>query len=326
MGTRRGFLLTMGAAMAARTELVQAQQAAEPFPNRAVRVIVPYPAGVLLDVIPRWVTQRVSEQWGQPIVVENRPGANGIIGATQVQKSPPDGYTLLVGVHATMAVNPHAYRNLPYDPFRDFMPVACLSAGTYLIVANNNVPVNSLAELVAYAKQQQAGRLDYATYGVASGSHLTGEMLNMAAGIRLNAIHYKASPISDVVSGAIPLSIEPANVAGPFVNTGRLKAIAATSLKRLPAFPSVPTVAETFPNFESMPWFGFFAPAGTPAPIVDKLATDILAVTRSPEMASFQLGLGSMPLPLGPQAFAELIRKDYEAARKVIEANNIRLE
>jgi len=305
--------------------LAQSTVASDSFPNRSVRIILPYPPGTLVDAICRFIGQRLGDKWGQTVVIDNKPGANGSIGTAEAAKSAPNGYTMVLGIHSTMTVNPHVYKKLAYDPLKDFVAVESLTAGAYVIVTHPSLPVDSFQGLINLAKSKP-GAIDYATYGAASGSHLTGEMLNQYADIKIMPVHYKASPINDLVGGNILLSFEPPNLALPFINSGKIKALAVTTLKRLPALPNVPTVSEIYPKFESSPWFGFFAPTGTPKNIIDKISKDVSAIVRSEEMNKFQYSLGATPLLLGPEGLDKLMRQDYEIAKKQVQALNIVLD
>jgi tripartite-type tricarboxylate transporter receptor subunit TctC len=276
------------AAVAGLLALVAGTAAAQTYPSKPVRFIVPYPAGGATDILGRTVGQKLSERWGQPVVVENRAGAGGNLGSDLVAKAAPDGYTIGLGNNATHATNASLYPTMPYDTERDFAPVSLLAAVTNVLVVNPQVRAKTVADLVRIAKAEP-GRLDYASTGSGSAAHLTGELFKTAAGIEMVHVPYRGGPpaVTDLVSGQVKAMFATAPSVLPQIQAGRLTALAVTSARRQPGLPDVPTVAESgFPGFESDAWFAVFAPAGTPAEIVARLNADIRAVLAQPEVVA----------------------------------------
>jgi tripartite-type tricarboxylate transporter receptor subunit TctC len=263
------------AAVAGLLALVAGAAAAQPYPSKPVRFVVPYPAGGATDILGRTVGQKLSERWGQPVVVENRAGAGGNLGSDLVAKAAPDGYTIGLGNNATHATNASLYPTMPYDTEADFAPVSLLAVVTNVLVVNPQVA------------KAEPGRLDYASTGSGSAAHLTGELFKTAAGIEMVHVPYRGGPpaVTDLVSGQVKAMFATAPSVLPQIQAGRLTALAVTSARRQPGLPDVPTVAESgFPGFESDAWFAVFAPAGTPAGIVARLNADIRAVLAEPEV------------------------------------------
>ncbi len=301
-----------------------AQNAAGSYPSKPIRIIVPYAAGTATDAIARQVGLVLSERLKQPVVLDNRAGANGAIGTGEGAKAAPDGYTLTLGVHGPLAMNPHLYRKLPYSP-TDFVGVAGLIQGMYFLTATPSFPVNNLAELLVEAKKRP-GEIDYGTYGVGSGSHLAGESLNMAAGIKLTAIHYKSSPITDLAGGVLKLSFDTYTVAGPFLKDKRAKALAVTSAKRHPAFPDIPAISEFVPNYEVTFWVALMAPKGTPAPIIELLNREVRMALETESVRTSITSTGSLPMVLTPAELDSKVLRDWAAAKKIVEAAKMSLD
>ncbi len=282
------------------------------YPDKPVRLVVPFAAGGTSDVLGRLVGQKLSETLGQPVVVDNRPGANGNIGSDAVAKAAPDGYTLLLAADGTVVINPSLYNNLPFDVERDFAPISRVALVPLILVANPQLKANTVAELIAQSKTG-GKELDFSSAGPGSTGHLAGEMLKSQTGLRMTHIPYRGGgqAITDVISGQVPLLVTALATAGPFLQDGRLKAIAVTSAKRVGSAPQVPTVAEGgVAGFDVSSWYGLLAPAGTPEPILRRLHADIAKIMRMPDVQARMQVLGAEPIGDSPQEFKAVIRAD----------------
>jgi tripartite-type tricarboxylate transporter receptor subunit TctC len=300
--------------------------AQEAWPSRPVRIVVPFAAGGTTDVVARAIGRDLSEIWGQPVVIENRGGAGGNIGADVVAKSPPDGYTLLMTSGSIFTVNPHMYAKMPFDAKKDFSAVTNVASGPQVVVVNPSLPVKTLAEFIAYAKKQPA-RMNFGSAGVGSQVHMAAESFLNAAGIDLAHVPYKGEGPSytDLVSGAIQLMVGNIAAAAPFVGNGRLRALAVTSVVRSPLLPDVPTVAESgLPGFENTGWFGFMVPAGTPQAIVERIHRDTVKVLQTTQMKARLFVQGMTPVGNQPAEFAAAIDKESAYWAKVIERRGLK--
>jgi tripartite-type tricarboxylate transporter receptor subunit TctC len=302
-------------------------QRAEPvreFPAKPVRIIVPYPAGGLGDIFPRALGNGLAEMYGQPVIIDNRPGASQMIGAQLAAKSPPDGYTLFFGSVTSLAINVSAQKNLPYDPLRDFAPVSfCFSTPLYLVVSQA-LPANSVKELIALSKSKPGG-LTFASGGAGSSTHLAAELFRALAGINLVHIPYKGSApaMTDVMAGHVDLMFEGGGI--NYVRDGKVRGLAVTSAKRSVNAPAMPTMQEAgVTGYEAAIWFGIVVPAATPPPIIARLSTDIGKVLNQPQFRERLPALDIAPGP--PQAFGDYIRAEIPKWRKVIETAKITIE
>lgn len=309
--------------------LVAASAAAQSFPNRPVRVIAPFTSGSAIDTLARVIGQRLGDSWGQQMVIDNRVGANGIIGTEAAAKSPADGYTLYFGNLSTLAVNPHLYTKLSYDPIKDFEPVSLTASIPLVLVVHPSLPVKSVKELIALAKAHPA-QLNYASGGIGSGQHLPMELLRVATGIKLVHVPYKGlgPAFNDVLGGQVPMMFSGINSAVPYNKTGRLRILAVASPKRSPALPDVPTVAESggVPGYSFDAWCGYLVPAGTPKDVIAKLHADI---TRTVGVREVQEKLNAVGLELiggTPEEFAALIKTDLARFGKLVKDAAIRAE
>ena len=296
------------------------------FPNRPVRLVVPLPPGGSNDLIARFVAQKFGESWGQPVVVENRPGANTIIGTEQVVKSAPDGHTLLIGVTSTWNINPVIYPKLPYEPARDLAPVTMLGNHALIIAVNPAVPANSLREFVALAKSQP-GKLNYGTPAVAF--HVVVETFSEAAGARFNRVPYKGSvpALAGLLGGDLQFVFVDPPPALPHIRAGKLRALAVTSNRRTSYLPEVPTVAEAgIPGFEAVFWIGLFAPAATPREVVVKLQQEAARAVLGPEGRERMTALGIDPVANSPEEFSAYLKAEGARYAPVIRAANISAE
>jgi tripartite-type tricarboxylate transporter receptor subunit TctC len=300
--------------------------AAEEYPSRPVRIVVPQSAGGVTDVIARAVAQRLSDAWGQPVVVENKAGANYQIGATSVAKAEPDGYMLLVMSEA-FVINPLLSSKLSYDP-KDFSPVTGLISINHALIAHPSLPVSSVKDLIALAKTKP-GEINYATYGLGSTGHLNVEMLQSAAGIRLFPIHYKgATPaLTDVIAGHVPLmSVSVGSVLAPW-RAGQLKLLAVGSPQRLKALPDVPTLAESLPGLRALTWFGLFATGGTPPAILARINGDVQRIVAEPSFhEKFLAPQLFEPMTSTPAAFANFLKGETQKWGKVIRDAHIKVD
>jgi tripartite-type tricarboxylate transporter receptor subunit TctC len=298
------------------------------YPDKSVRVVVPAPPGSAPDFLVRLVGQKLSEAWGQPVVIDNIVGASGNIGTERVAKSAPDGYTLLFNTIGPIAVNVSLFEKLPYDPVKDLAPISLVAKMPNILTVNPGVPVKNLAELIALAKKEP-GRLRYGTAGPGTTQHLSGELLNTLAGIQLVGVPYKSSAqmTTDALGGQIEVLFHNAPVLLPHLKSGGLRGIAITSAKRSPAVPDLPTMAEAgVPGFEITAWFGFMAPRGTPQAIIEKIHTDVARIVASPEIQERILSQASEPVGNSPAEYAAFINAEIAKWRAVIKQANVKAE
>ena len=319
-------LRVAAAALLAVSSLVAAQPAA--FPSRQVTLVVPFPPGGGTDTGARIVAQRLAQKWGQPVVVENKGGAAGQIGADLVAKAKPDGYTLLMGNIGTQSINPSLYAKLPYDPDKAFAPVALVAELPLAMMVHPDVPAKTAEEFVALAKRQP-GRLSYSSSGAGGAPHLAAEMFKEATGTYIVHVPYRGGgpAVSDLIAGHVQLSFMTALEASGHVKAGKLRALAVTSDKRVGALPEVPTLAEkTIPGFNSISWIGVLAPAGTPREVVEKIAADIRDVVGADDVKGRIVELGGVPRATTPAQFAQLIESDRKRYAQVIRERKITLD
>jgi tripartite-type tricarboxylate transporter receptor subunit TctC len=295
------------------------------YPNRPVRVIVPYPTGGSVDPLARLVTEKLGEGLKQRLIVDNRPGGNTIIGSDALAKSKPDGYTLMV-MSRTFIVTSLLFPT-PFDVVKDFTPIGTLASSEVLLLVHPSLPVNNLKELIALAKARP-GQLNYAT-NFGSTLHIAGEMLKSMAGIQMQIVNYKGCgpAFADLVGGHVELSLQPVISSVPYVKSGRLKAIAVSGERRLPALPAVATFTESgMPGFYSKSWFGMLGPAGMSREIVTALSTEIARTLALPDFSEKLTSLGMDPFVSAPEAFAAMIRSDIVKFGEIIKANKIKVE
>ena len=297
-----------------------------PFPNRPVRFIVPITTGGSNDVMARAIAQRLTEVWGQPVTVENRPGAGMNLGAEFVARSAPDGYTWLLGANNIFVFNPHVGKT-PFDPIKDFTPVTNVALVPFVLVVNPSLPVNNVAELVDYARRNPTA-LNYGSSGNGSPQQLATEQLKFAAGIQIQHVPYKGAmgAITDLIGGRIQVFIGAVNSLLPHIREGRLRLLAGAGGKRFSAFPDLPAIAETVPGVALDVWLGVFMPAGVPAEIVNKANADILRVLSLPEVKANLAGQGIEVSTSTPEALAATIRDDYARWGDVIRRANIKAD
>jgi tripartite-type tricarboxylate transporter receptor subunit TctC len=316
MQTRRRFLQTTIAITALRGLPALAQQ----FPGHALRLVVPFPPGGPTDIVARPLAVRLSEALGQSVIIDNRGGAGGNVGADSVAKSAPDGYTLLMGTVGTQAINVSLYKRLAFDPAKDFVPVAEVASAPVLLVANPRLPANSVKELIALARQQP-GAINYGTAGSGSPGHLSGELFKAMAGINLTHVPYRGSApaVTDLLGGQIQLMFDPIQSPLPHVKSGALKALGVSSAKRSPLLPDVPTIAEAgVPEYETTAWWGVFAPAQTPPAVVERLHAEITRIVRSDFYVQQLAPLGAEPVSGTSQAFDQFVKQETSKWAKVV--------
>ena len=304
---------------------------AQGFPNRPVRLIVPFPAGGTTDILARAIAQKLSESLGQSFVVDNRPGAGGNIGSDLVAKSPPDGYTLLMGTVGTHAINPGLYPKMPYDHVKDFAPVVLVAGVPNVLVVNPGVPVKTVAELVTLARDKP-GTINFASSGSGTSIHLSGELFKSLTGTQITHVPYKGSSpaLTDLIGGQVQIMFDNLPSAMPHIKGGKLRAIALTSSKRAPALPDVPTIAESgvasLASFEATSWFGIFAPAGTPRDVVLKINADTNKALQSAEMKEKLLSQGAEAVGNTPEYFADYIKAETIKWARVVRDSGAKVD
>ncbi len=317
-GRRRLALQALSAA--ALLPLAGRLQAQAKWPDRPVRIIVPFSAGGTTDVVARALAQNLTDAWGQSVVVENRAGAGGNIGADLVAKAPPDGHTILMTSGSIFTVNPHMYKQLPFDPIKDFIAVTNVASGPQLVVVHPSVPAKNVKELIALAKSKP-GTINFGSAGIGSQVHMAGENFVNAAGIQATHIPYKgeSAALADLAAGSIQFMVGNIAAALPFVGNGRIRALGVTSKTRSPLLPEVPTVAESgLPGFENSGWFGFMLPAGTPQAIVDKIHKDTLKALDDTQLKARLHVAGMAPVGNTPKQFAGAIAEESKLWAEVV--------
>ena len=322
-------LLVVGAALLAlaNTMISPAHAQGEPYPSRAVKIVVPFPPGGVTDIVGRIIAQRLGEGLGQPVVVENVGGGAGSIGAASVAKAKPDGYTLLMGT-ATHAINATLMPNTGFDLQKDFQPVTLVASVPLLLAVNKSLPVNSVADLVAKAKAEP-GKLNFASGSSGSASHLAGEMLKSAAKIDMVHVPYKGGgpALQDLVAGHVSIMFETMPSILPHVQNGTLRGLAVTGPKRSAAIATLPTMIESgFPGFEAGSWYGLYAPAGTPRAIVDKLHAEMVKALAKPEMQAQLSKQGAEPIGNTPDEFRKFIAMEVAKWAEVIKVSGAKAE
>jgi tripartite-type tricarboxylate transporter receptor subunit TctC len=306
---------------------------AQNWPTKPVRIVVPFPAGGTTDIVARSLGAELQKTWQQPVVIENRAGAAGNIGADAVAKSAADGYTLLMGTVGTHAINQALYTasgtKMPFDPVKDFVPITLCAAVPNVMVVNATVPVASVAEFIQYAKARP-GKLNMASSGNGTSIHLTGELFKTLTGTYMVHFPYRGSApaINDMLAGNMNVMFDNLPSALPHIKSGRLKALAVTSRTRSGALPGVPTIEEAakLPGFDASSWFGLFAPAGTPRAIVDKIQADVAKALALPELRERFLGQGAEPGGTTPEQFAAFIRNESDKWTKVVKFSNAKID
>src|SRR4051812_37217535 len=291
----------------------------QPYPARPVRIVVPFPPGNTMDIMSRLIGPKMTERLGQQVLVENRPGASGMLGLDFVARAPADGYTIAAGQGGNLVVLPHTSRNIPYDPLKDFAPIAVSTTNYLAIVANPRAPFKSIGEMVAYAKANP-GKLTVATNGEGGFPHLAFEQLRMMGGFTYTHVPYKGSAAiaTDVIGGQVQAGIDGISGMTPHIKSGRLRILATTNRTRPALWPDTPVAAEDVPGYESGGWFGYAAPAGTPREIVQKLNEEINRAMRQPEVSEKLAGAGLIIRTEPPEFFAQVLKSDYDKYGKLV--------
>ena len=319
-------ILPLVAAISACAVFAGSAGAQQGYPNRAIRIVSPYTAGGSSGNQARVLARKLNESWGQPVIVDDRPGGNAIIGSEVVARAAPDGYTLLWQTSGHV-INPHLFRT-PYDAIKDFTPVATFSSTQQLLLLHPSVPADTLEQFIALAKSKP-GALNYASSGIGGPPHLAAELFSNMTGVKIQHVPYKgvSQATTDLLAGQVQLAFQSPVTAIQFVQSGKLKALAVSGDKRLPALPNVPTFAEAgLANFDARFWFGIFAPAHTPKEIVDKLSTEIAKVLAMPDVKAYLRAQELEPFVSTPEQFAILLNADSTKYEKLIKSNNIKVE
>ncbi|HUQ74848.1 MAG TPA: tripartite tricarboxylate transporter substrate binding protein [Burkholderiales bacterium] len=300
---------------------------AQEWPTKTVRIIVPFPAGGSADLLPRVLAEKLAEKWAQPVIVENRPGAAGNIGADAVFRAEPDGYTLLSSPPPPLVINKSLYPKLSYDPAQ-FVPIGVIGAIPNVLLVHPKLGVNTVAQFIELAKKNP-GKFNYASQGNGTTSHLTAELFkSMAGGLQIAHIPYKgtAPALTDLVGGQVDMMCDNLGVSLPHVRAGKLKALAVASRARFRELPNVPALGETLPGFESIAWFGIVAPPRTPASVIDKVAAGMREAIRLPEVQRRLADLSAEPMPLSPSETAVFMRQEVERWAGIIRTAQVKLD
>jgi tripartite-type tricarboxylate transporter receptor subunit TctC len=312
---RIGFITALGS-----VPVLAAPASAQPYPARLVKIIVPQTPGGATDVFARKIGQLLSERWGQPIVIENRAGAGGVLGTDGVAKSAPDGYTLLVTYAGSQAINASLYPKIPFDSVADFQTVATLAVTPFILIVNPKLPAQTFAEFIALAKAKPGG-LTYASSGNGSVNHLLGEMVKAETGIDMLHVPYRgvAPAITDVIGGQVDSAFSSVPSVLQMIRAGNVRALAVSSARRIATAPEIPTIAESgLPGFDVNPWWGILAPAGTDMAVVRKINADVADILRTKEMIDFLATQGAEPLITSPEEFLAILRADLVKWAKVV--------
>jgi len=307
--------------------LCAGQAFAQAWPSKPIRLVVPFPPGGPTDILGRAIGSKLSELLGQPVIIDNRGGAGGGIGADNVAKSQPDGYSLLLGTTGTHTINPNLYSKLPYDPIKDFAPISLVVRYLNILVVNPNLPVKSVAELIALAKQKP-GQVTFGSAGNGSSNHLTAEMLSTMTGVKMQHVPYKGSgpALTDVIAGQINFMFDQYSTVAPNIKAGKLRVIGIATKQRHRLLPDVPTIGETIPGFEVSPWYGLFAPGGTPKEIVHRLNTELTKVMNSAEIHERMTTLGWDPVTNSPEEFSAQIKAELAIWADVVKKSGARID
>jgi tripartite-type tricarboxylate transporter receptor subunit TctC len=321
-------MLTLVRVVAALTAVAfSAVLHAQTYPNKVIRIVVPYPPGGGADITARPIAQMLSERWGQPVVIENRGGASGMIGADIVAKAPPDGYTIMVSASAEVALNVALFPKMPYDPVRDFAPITLATVTPLALVVHPSVPVKSVKEYIAFA-EAKPGSLTFGSAGTASPHHFAGEWLKMLTKIDIVHVPYKgmAPAIIDLLGGQIASGFVTLLPALQHVKAGKLRALAVTTPQRALLLPDVPALAETLPGFDISQWNAVWAPAGTPKDVLDKLSTEIRRIVQSPDYKARMAEQGSEAIGNSPSELAAFQKAEIDKYRKIAQQANIKAD
>jgi len=307
---------------------ISARAFAQPYPVKPIRLVLPYPPGGGSDTIARPLAQKMSEGFGQQVVVENRGGAGGNIGMEYVARAAPDGYTIVLALTAQLAVNPGLYQKIPYDPIKDYAPVTLLCSGGYILVVHPSLPVKTVKEFIAFARSRP-GQIAYSSSGNGSGGHLAAELLNSMAGIKMLHVPYKGGgpALMDLIAGQVQVLFATQLSSWPHVQSGRIRALASSIAKRPASLPDLPTVAEAgVPGFDAGVWYAVLAPAGTPREIVMRLNSEIARVLKQPDYRKLLVNNTIEPIGSPPEELARYIKSELVKWAKVIKDANVRVD
>jgi len=308
----------LGLLVAVTMLLAVPEVCAQTYPSRLIKIVVPFSPGGTSDLLAREVARNISDDWGQPVVIENRPGAGGAIGTAEVAHSPADGYTLLMGSSAALAISPYIMKDTRYDPSKDFKPISLVAKIQNMLVVNPDIPVKTVPELLAYAKSH---RLIFASYGIGSSPHMSAEMFEKMGGIEMTNVPFRGAPegMAEILSGRVNLVFDNLPSALPMVKSGKLTAIAVSGNHRSALAPDVPTVAESgLPGFDVTTWYGLVASAAVPDDIVDKLSAEVATILARPEVRDRLIAAGTEPQSMTPHEFASFIADEQTKWRKLI--------
>lgn len=295
------------------------------WPNKPIKIVVGFAAGTPPDIFARLYGDYVGKKLGVPVVVDNKPGAAGNLASDTVAKSPADGYTVLYNLSTAFTINPYIYSKLPFDPAKDLVPVATTMRQGLVLIGRPNLPVGSVKELVAAAKAKP-NALSHASYGAGSPSHLIVEWLKDETGTEMTHVPYRASPISDLIGGQIDMVMEPIATAFPQISTGKVKALAYSGPARFPALPDVPTLAETVPGLTIMSWHGIWAPAATPAAVLNRINAVFVEASKDADVSKRIRDLNSEPLGVSRAEMANMVRRDADIYSRIVKAKNIKVD
>jgi tripartite-type tricarboxylate transporter receptor subunit TctC len=300
---------------------------AQPYPAKTIRIIAPFPPASVADILARPIAQKMNETWSQPVIVDNRTGMAGSVGSDVVAKAQPDGYTLLLGTIGTNAINAALYSKMPYNVRSDFAPISLVADAYLLLVMHPSVPVRTVKEVIALAKASP-GKLNFGSAGAGTTPHLAGEMFKHLTGTTMTHVAYKGSPQSaiDLMAGRLDLIFANGTAALPHIRTGKMRLIAISATRRDPALPNVPTIAETVPGFEMLPWWGLFAPAGTPREVVARLNAETVRILALPDIKGAYAHLGMTAVSNSPEQFGAYVQEEIVRWAKIVKASGARAD
>lgn len=313
--------------LAAATTFIASPALAQDYPSKPIRMVLPFPPGGVTDLLARALAEKLAPRLGQPVIVDNKPGAGTVLASDFVARAPADGYTLLMAA-SSLGTAPLIYEKVSYDAIKSFAPVTQVASVVHVVVVNPALPVKSVKELIAYAKANP-GKLNYSSTGTGTSTHLEGELLKSMAGVYMVHIPYRGSgpALVDLVGGQVNVMIDALGSSGPFIKSGKLRALAVTTAKRSQSIPELPTVAESgVPGYEAMPWLGLVAPAGTPQPVVDRIHREVAKVLEDPELRERFKGWGLDIIGNTPAEFTSFLRRDVDQWARVIKSANIKAD
>lgn len=308
--------------------LIALPAVADNYPSKPIRLVVPFPAGGGVDVLARVIGQKLSDDWHQPVIVDDRSGAAGIIGTEIVARAAPDGYTILLGTVGTHGINSSLYRHIPYDAVKGFAPISEIARVPNILVVNPSVPAHNVKELLALARARH-GKLTFASAGSGTPIHLSGELFKSMGKVNMVHVPYRGAPqaMTDLLAGRVNMMFSNMPLALPYIKNGKLRALGVTTLKRASATPNVPTISEAgLPGYNVDTWYGMFAPAGTPAPIINKLNSEINHILTQPEVKRVFAAQGAEPIGTTPQQFAAVVRSDLVKWAKVVKESGAHVD